>query len=253
VLINQAAAKFLFLGFGRARARWGKTIRWPEGHGGHIVGVLSDIQAQGCAPAGEGPRYSSMNKEDSRGHFPLRLTGQDIPGVVAFRRPHLASHGSFRPAVSAAIFLDDDFARPIPRRPEAGHDVRGIFVAIAHPPYPRWGPFRPWQPLPWAAVNPGKLASAKCLALSHARCGDPAAVASFSIPVLIANLIAWPLAWLLSCTVGCKVFAYRIALSPIYLCRCPFGGSADRLGSTVFSHALPRGPRQFPFTLLRYE
>ena len=72
----------------------------------------------------------------------------------------------------------------------------------------------------------------------------------FSLPVLIANAIAWPVAWywLHDWLNG---FAYRITLSPIYFAAA---GVAALLIAwvTVFSHAL-RVARANPIHALRYE
>jgi len=72
----------------------------------------------------------------------------------------------------------------------------------------------------------------------------------FSIPVLIANLIAWPVAWywLHDWLQG---FAYRITLSPLYFAAA---GLAALLIAwiTVLSHAL-RVSRANPIHALRYE
>ena len=72
----------------------------------------------------------------------------------------------------------------------------------------------------------------------------------FSIPVLIANLIAWPLAWyyLHGWLQG---FAYRISLSPLYF----LGAAAVALviaWITVLVHAA-RVARARPVGALRYE
>jgi len=72
----------------------------------------------------------------------------------------------------------------------------------------------------------------------------------FSIPVLIANLIAWPIAWyyLHGWLQG---FAYRIPLSPLYF----LGAGAVALviaWATVFSHAR-RVAASNPIHALRYE
>ena len=68
--------------------------------------------------------------------------------------------------------------------------------------------------------------------------------------MLVANLIAWPLAWyyLQNWLQG---FAYRITLSPIYFAAA---GLAALLIAwvTVFSHAL-RVARSNPIHALRYE
>ena len=72
----------------------------------------------------------------------------------------------------------------------------------------------------------------------------------FSLPVLIANAIAWPVAWywLHDWLNG---FAYRITLSPLYF----LGAGAIALliaWATVFAHAL-RIARANPINALRYE
>jgi putative ABC transport system permease protein len=72
----------------------------------------------------------------------------------------------------------------------------------------------------------------------------------FSIPVLIANLIAWPVAWYYLHD-WLQGFAYRIALSPLYF----LGAGAVALAiawATVFVHAL-RVARANPIHALRYE
>ena len=72
----------------------------------------------------------------------------------------------------------------------------------------------------------------------------------FSIPVLIANVIAWPLAWyyLHGWLEG---FAYRISLNPLYF----VGAGLIALliaWATIFAHAL-RVARANPINALRYE
>ncbi|HEY4220040.1 MAG TPA: FtsX-like permease family protein, partial [Myxococcota bacterium] len=72
----------------------------------------------------------------------------------------------------------------------------------------------------------------------------------FSIPVLIANVIAWPLAWyyLHGWLQG---FAYRISLSPLYF----VGTGLVALliaWATIFAHAL-RVARANPINALRTE
>ena len=72
----------------------------------------------------------------------------------------------------------------------------------------------------------------------------------FSIPVLIANLIAWPVAWFYLHG-WLEGFAYRIALSPLYFLGA---GLAALLiaWATVFSHAR-RVAGANPIHALRYE
>ena len=72
----------------------------------------------------------------------------------------------------------------------------------------------------------------------------------FSIPVLIANAIAWPVAWYYLHD-WLQGFAYRITLSPLYF----LGAGAVALviaWATVFIHAL-RVARANPIHALRYE
>jgi putative ABC transport system permease protein len=72
----------------------------------------------------------------------------------------------------------------------------------------------------------------------------------FSIPVLIANVIAWPLAWyyLQNWLQG---FAYRITLNPLYF--AGVGLAALLIAwATIFAHAY-RVARANPINALRYE
>lgn len=72
----------------------------------------------------------------------------------------------------------------------------------------------------------------------------------FSKPVLIANAIAWPLAWYYLHD-WLQGFAYRISLSPLYF----FGAGAVALliaWATVFGHT-QRVARANPIHALRYE
>ena len=72
----------------------------------------------------------------------------------------------------------------------------------------------------------------------------------FSIPALIANLIAWPVAWY-DLHGWLQDFAYRISLSPVYF----LGAGAGALiiaWITVLAHAV-RVARATPIGALRYE
>jgi putative ABC transport system permease protein len=72
----------------------------------------------------------------------------------------------------------------------------------------------------------------------------------FSIPVLIANAIAWPVAWLYLRD-WLRGFAYHIALSPLYFAAA---GLAALLiaWATILAHAV-RVARANPVHALRYE
>ncbi len=72
----------------------------------------------------------------------------------------------------------------------------------------------------------------------------------FSIPVVIANLLAWPIAWIFLQR-WLQTFAYRIALNPLYFVAV---GLAALLIAwvTIFAHTM-RVARASPIHALRYE
>ncbi|MBV9550778.1 MAG: ABC transporter permease [Alphaproteobacteria bacterium] len=72
----------------------------------------------------------------------------------------------------------------------------------------------------------------------------------FSVPVLIANLIAWPLAWYYLSD-WLKGFAYRIDLNSLYFVAVGFGALLIAW-FTILGHAL-RVARANPIHALRYE
>jgi len=75
-------------------------------------------------------------------------------------------------------------------------------------------------------------------------------LSQFSVPVLIANAIAWPIAWFYLHD-WLQGFAYRITLSPLYF----LGAGTVALiiaWATVFAHAL-RVANANPINALRYE
>src|SRR5690606_15511317 len=72
----------------------------------------------------------------------------------------------------------------------------------------------------------------------------------FTLPVLWANLIAWPASWLVM-NWWLKGFAYRVDLAP-WTFAAATGGAVVIALATVFFHAL-RVARAKPVTALRYE
>jgi putative ABC transport system permease protein len=72
----------------------------------------------------------------------------------------------------------------------------------------------------------------------------------FSIPVLIANAVAWPVAWYYLHD-WLQGFAYRINLSPFYFLAAGFTALLIAW-ATIFAHAL-RVARANPIHALRYE
>jgi putative ABC transport system permease protein len=72
----------------------------------------------------------------------------------------------------------------------------------------------------------------------------------FSIPVVIANLLAWPIAWIFLQR-WLQTFAYRIALSPVYF--VVVGLAALLIAwATILTHTM-RVARAKPIHALRYE
>jgi putative ABC transport system permease protein len=72
----------------------------------------------------------------------------------------------------------------------------------------------------------------------------------FSLPVLAANLIAWPFAWYYL-SHWLRGFAYRITLDPLYF--AGVGAAALLIAwATILAHAL-RVARANPVKALRYE
>jgi len=72
----------------------------------------------------------------------------------------------------------------------------------------------------------------------------------FSVPVVIANLLAWPIAWIFLQR-WLQTFAYRIALSPTYF--IAVGLAAILIAwVTIFAHTM-RVARANPIHALRYE
>jgi putative ABC transport system permease protein len=72
----------------------------------------------------------------------------------------------------------------------------------------------------------------------------------FSIPVLVANLIAWPIAWYYLHH-WLQGFAYRIDMSPLYFVGVGLAALAIAW-ATILGHAL-RVARANPVKALRYE
>jgi putative ABC transport system permease protein len=237
ILINETAARYF--GFG-VQGAVGKTVR-VDTDNVRIAGVLKDIRFNGARQAIQ-PTVYFADKLDS-GTLSVRLTGQDIPGTLAFidRTWH-------RMSPSAAIsrsFLDDSFER-LYRSDRRQGALFGIFVAVAIL-IAALGLFG------LAAFTVGRRTKEIGIRkVFGARVRDIAVLMlwQFSVPVLAANLIAWPLAWyyLHGWLQG---FASHIALSPIYFAAA--GVAALVIAwATVLSHAL-RVARANPIHAFRTE
>ncbi len=237
ILINETAARYF--GFG-VQGAVGKTVIIDKA-ALHIAGVLKDFRFKGARQAVQ-PTFYFNDKIDSA-TLSVRLTGQDIPGTIAFidRTWH-------RMAPSTAItrsFLDDSFEK-LYRSDRRQGTLFGVFVGVAIL-IAALGLFG------LAAFTVGRRTKEIGIRkVFGARDRDVAILLlwQFSIPVLIANVIAWPLAWyyLRGWLQG---FASHIILSPLYFA---VAGIAALLIAwiTVLSHAM-RVARANPIHALRYE
>jgi len=237
ILINETAAARL--GFTPQQAI-GKTVLY-DNYQVTIVGVLADAKFLGAREPVRPTDYVYDPKVAANVSVRLR------PGMIAQTVASIdrAWH-SFAPiAVIHREFLDDDFGKLYEAEERQGQ-MFGIFVGIAI--------FIACLGLfGLAAFTAGRRT--KEIGLRKVFGGKTHDVVKlllwqFSIPALVANLIAWPLAWyyLHDWLDG---FAYRISLSPLYFLGA--GALAILIAwLTVLSHAM-RVARARPIGALRYE
>jgi putative ABC transport system permease protein len=237
ILINEAAAARL--GFTPQQAV-GQTILYNNSPV-HIAGVLSDTKFSGAREPVKATDYVYDPKRSAQ--LSLRLRPETIPQTLQFIDK---SWHDFAPIAAVNHhFLDDSFDK-LYREDERQGDMFGMFVGIAI--------FIACLGLfGLAAFTVGRRTKEIGLRkVFGARIRDVVLMllGQFSIPVLIANLIAWPIAgyylhgWL-------QGFAYRVSLSPLYF----LGAAAVALviaWLTVLAHAV-RVARARPVGALRYE
>jgi putative ABC transport system permease protein len=238
VLIDEAAAARL--GLTPAQAI-GQTIIYEKKSHLHIVGVLADAKFGGAREATKASVYLYDPKFVATAM--IRLRPDLMPQTLSFidRAWH-----SFAPTKAMQRhFLDDDFGR-LYQADERQGKMFGVFVGIAI--------FIACLGLfGLAAFTAGRRTREIGIRkVFGARVRDVVFLLlwQFSTPVLIANAIAWPIAWyyLQGWLQG---FAYRITLGPAYF----VGAGAVALAiawATVFVHAL-RVARANPIHALRYE
>jgi putative ABC transport system permease protein len=206
-----------------------------------VVGVLDDVQMNGPRRPVEGTFY--FYDPD---HFPfvsVRVRQQNLPATLAFIDK---TARAFAPTIATQRhFLSDDFEAQF-RADERQGAIFGLFVGIAI--------FISCLGLFGLAAFSTERRTREIGLRKTFGAGTHDIVwmllRQFSLPVVIANAIAWPVAWywLHDWLSG---FAYRIALSPLYF----IGAGAIALmiaWATVFVHAR-RVANANPIHALRYE
>jgi putative ABC transport system permease protein len=237
ILINETAAARL--GFTPQQAV-GQTVLYNN-YPVNIVGVLADAKFRGAREPVKATAYLYDPKVAAQ--VSVRLRPDIIPQTLKFIDK--AWHDFAPIATVNRHFLDDSFNELYSEDDRQGQ-MFGIFVAVAI--------FIACLGLfGLAAFTAGRRTKEIGIRkVFGARTRDVVLllVWQFSIPVLIANVIAWPLAWYYLHG-WLQDFAYRISLSPLYF----LGAGVVALviaWLTVLAHAL-RVARATPIGALRYE
>ena len=241
VLVNATAARRL--GYSPQQVI-GKTLKLNSfgGTSVTVVGVVADIKHDGPKRPVDGTIYMYW-RDFPLGHLSIRVRNGQVPEALSFIDQ--AWH-RFAPSIALQRhFLDDDYNKQFLADERQG-TLFGLFVGLAI--------FIACLGLfGLAAFTAGRRTKEIGIRkVFGARVGDVTWLLlwQFSIPVLIANAIAWPVAWyyLQDWLQG---FAYRIPLSPLYFLGA--GAAAMLIAwATVFVHAR-RVAGANPIHALRYE
>jgi putative ABC transport system permease protein len=237
ILINEAAAARF--GYTPQEAV-GKTIVYNRNHV-NIVGVLADFKINGASEPVKPTVY--FNDDYNTNRLSIRLRGEDIPAALK-----LIDESWHRVSPNVApqpYFLTERFSTLYRAQEKQGVMFEvfvGLAVFVACLGFFGLAVFT-------AERRTKEIGLRKVLGAST---HDVVRLLlwQFSIPVLIANLIAWPLAWLYLHH-WLEGFAYRISLNPLYF----VGAGLVALliaWATVFAHA-QRVARASPISALRYE
>jgi putative ABC transport system permease protein len=237
ILIDQAGAARLGL---TAQQALGQTIINGKNHL-LIVGVLADAKFDGARE----PTRPSVYFYDPnyRGFAMIRIRPDAVPQTLSF--VDRAWHDFAPTKALSRHFLDDDFGK-LYQADERQGQMFGVFVLVAI--------FIACLGLfGLAAFTVGRRTKEIGIRkVFGARIRDVVALLlwQFSVPVLIANLIAWPVAWYYLHD-WLQGFAYRIPLSPIYFAGTGFA-TLLIAWATILAHAF-RVARTNPIHALRYE
>jgi putative ABC transport system permease protein len=218
----------------------GKTFLAGKSHM-RVVGVVADTMSEGVRARALQTAY--VHNPDSLGNIVIRVA----PGSVQAAMDYInRTTRSFVPSVALSpSFLDQSFERLYQSDKRQGQ-IFAIFVAIA---------------IFIACLGLFGLAAFTAARRTReigvrkvfgARDRDVVLLLlwQFSIPVLVANLIAWPIAWYYL-QHWLQGFAYRISMSPIYFAGVGLAALAIAW-MTILGHAL-RVARANPVKALRYE
>jgi putative ABC transport system permease protein len=237
ILINEAAAAVF--GYTPQEAV-GKTIIYNLNNV-NIVGVLADVKFNGASEPAKPTVYSHDNGETSR--ISIRLREQNIPSALSFIEE---SWRRVSPNVAPQPYFLTERFDTLYRAHEKQGVMFEVFVGLAVL-VACLGFFG------LAVFTAGRRTKEIGLRkVFGARTHDVVRLLlwQFSIPVLIANVIAWPLAWFFL-NHWLERFAYRISLNPLYF----IGAALIALliaWATVSAHAY-RVARASPISALRYE
>lgn len=241
VLLNAAAARRL--GYS-PQAAIGKTLILDGlGHNSvTVVGVVADTKQDGPKSLVEGTIYMYWRAYPVDSLSVRIRAGQEQAALSFIDRTWHA----FAPGIAIQRhFLDDDYDKQFHAEERQGK-LFGVFVGIAI--------FIACLGLFGLAAFSTERRTREIGLRKTFGAGTSDIVwmllRQFSVPVLIANAIAWPVAWYYLHD-WLQSFAYRITLSPLYF----LGAGAIALAiawATVFVHAL-RVARGNPVHALRYE
>ena len=183
----------------------GKTIIFNGSHV-NVVGVVGDVKMEGAREPVKPTLF--LNDPNATWMLSVRLAGQDIPGALTFIDK---TTRAFSPATSFWRYFLSDSLGALYQSDEKQGVMFSVCVAIA---------------ILIACLGLFGIAAFTTQRRTReigvrkvfgARIVDIVAILlwQFSIPVLIANLIAWPVAWYYL-KGWLENFAYRIGLSPLY-------------------------------------
>lgn len=248
MVINEAAVKRL--GFASPQDAIGKPLRedappGPDGVARNatriIVGVVSDIHFDSLRSTVLPTRYTY--NPNGLNHFTIAIKGGDVRKTVDFVRETWARLVPDLPVRVA--FLDDTYQKLYEQDEKRGQMFAlftGFAILIAC-----LGLFGLAS---FTAERRTKEIGVRKVFGARVRDIVGLLLWQFSKPVLIANLIAWPVAWYYL-SEWLSGFAYRIDLSPLYFVAAGLGALVIAW-ATVTLHSV-RVARSKPVHALRYE